>query len=271
MKIKNHLLLLLLMLTNLIACKKDQVVSEFTDTPIIESYLEPNNALNVKISRQVPFSSDVKYSADDINNLTVTIAYNSTSHLLYPIGNGQYADSTIALTAGMHYDLHFTFNNKAVGAYTYVPSKPQNFNESINTIYIQRRDSTTSGQPPIPLPDPVELTWDNPDGSYYLVVIENTETTLDPIRNFGTNAPPTNRFRKQPTNLSGSEITAREFQYYGMHRIVLYHVLPDYASLYDSKGTSSQNLSNPSTSISNGYGIFTGLNADTLFLDVKEP
>jgi hypothetical protein len=61
-----------------------------------------------------------------------------------------------------------------------------------------------------------------------------------------------------------------DFQYYGTHRIILYHVLPDYATLYDSNSTSSQNLSNPSTSILNGYGIFTGLNSDTLFVEVTE-
>jgi hypothetical protein len=47
-------------------------------------------------------------------------------------------------------------------------------------------------------------------------------------------------------------------------------VLPDYASLYSENSTSSQNLTNPSTSIVNGYGIFTGLNADTLYLNVLE-
>ena len=37
------------------------------------------------------------------------------------------------------------------------------------------------------MPDPISLTWDNNDGSYYIVVIENMETTLIPIRDFGDN------------------------------------------------------------------------------------
>lgn len=52
--------------------------------------------------------------------------------------------------------------------------------------------------------------------------------------------------------------------------IILYHVLPDYASLYEENTTSSKNLTNPSTSITNGYGIFTGLNSDTLYIDAEE-
>jgi len=65
-------------------------------------------------------------------------------------------------------------------------------------------------------------------------------------------------------------INAMEFEYFGTHRIIIYHVLPDYADLYEQNSTSSQNLENPSTSISNGYGIFTGLNSDTLYLEVTE-
>ena len=120
------------------------------------------------------------------------------------------------------------------------------------------------------MPDPVELTWDNPDHDYYLAIVENVEATLDPIRDFGDNDPPSNIFRKSPTTAAATEIRSQEFQYFGTHRIILYHVLPDYAALYNESTTSSQNLTNPSTSITNGYGIFTGLNADTLFIEVRE-
>jgi hypothetical protein len=118
--------------------------------------------------------------------------------------------------------------------------------------------------------EPVTLEWDNDDASYYIVIIENMEATLDPIRDFGDNAPPGNRFKKAPTTSAGLQLRPQEFQYFGKHRIILYHVLPDYASLYTANSMNSQNLTNPSTSISNGYGIFTGLNSDTLYLTVYE-
>jgi hypothetical protein len=120
------------------------------------------------------------------------------------------------------------------------------------------------------MPDPISLTWYNPDASNYIVVIENMESTLTAIRDFGDNVRPGNIFRKAPTTSSGIEIQSMEFQYYGKHRLILYHVLPDYASLYSDKQFSSQNLTNPSTSILNGYGIFTALNSDTLYLTVKK-
>lgn len=269
MKIKNLTLAFLIFLTVIISCTKKEV-SEFTDSPIIESYLNPGDYFIVKISRQLPFSSNVTYSPDDINNLTVQITINSNTHTLQPLGNGSYIDSSLTVSENDDYYLSFRFNSKNVTAYTYVPSKPASVTQSASEIYVQKMD-TTGGPPSFGnQSDPVEITWSNPDNSYYLLVVENIEINPDPIRDFGDDAPPSNFFRKQPTMSSSEEIRSTEFQYFGTHRIIIYHVLPDYASLYDQNSASSQNLTNPSTSITNGYGIFTGLNSDTLWLEVKE-
>lgn len=267
MQTKISTIIFLMALALITSCKKEEV-SEFTDSPIIESYLKPGDYLNVKISRQIPFSSGVAYSSDDIDNLNIQVEYNNVMHTLAPLGGGKYIDSSIVITQGDNYNLSFQFNSKNVTAYTYVPLKPENDTQSVTEIYIERMDSA-SGPPSGTMPDPVKITWSNSDNSYYLILVENIETTLDPIRDFGDNAPPSNIFRKSPTNASSEEIRPMEFQYYGTHRIVIYHVLPDYAALYDQNSTSSQNLTNPSTSIANGYGIFTGLNSDTLWLEVK--
>lgn len=258
-----------LVLLSQVACEKSEI-SEFTDTPIIEAYLEPGDYLTVKISRQIPFSTDVQYSADDIDNLTLAVTYSGGTHLLTPLGNGLYIDSTIIVTEGENYDISFQFNSKFVTAYTHITSKPLNVTQSALQIAIEKMDSTAGPMTQISMPDPIEISWTNTDGSYYLILIENIESTLDPIRDFGDNDPPGNMFRKSPTALGIEEITAMEFQYYGTHRIILYHVLPDYANLYEENSTSSQNLSNPSTSIVNGYGIFTGLNSDTLYVEVTQ-
>jgi hypothetical protein len=102
------------------------------------------------------------------------------------------------------------------------------------------------------------------------MVVENIEETPDPISDFGDEEPPGNRFRKSPTNSNSEMLRTFDFQYFGKHRIILYHVLPDYATLYEQNSSSSLNLTNPSSSITNGYGIFTGLNSDTLYILVKE-
>lgn len=252
-----------------LSCEQEEQ-SEFTDSPILEAYLHPGKYFTIDIARQTPFSADVTYSEDDLDHLSLQVERNGEFHTLVALGDGKYIDSTSVVSEGESYSLSFQFNAKTVTGYTYIPTKPTHAEQSAAEIYVDRIDSGSFGPPPSSMADPIEITWDNPDHSYYLILVENVESALDPIRDFGDDGPPSNIFRKQPTSLGSEEIGAREFQYFGTHRVVIYHVLPDYAALYDDNSSSSQNLSNPSTSIVNGYGIFTGMNSDTLWIEVKE-
>jgi hypothetical protein len=268
---KKIIIVSFLMISALHACiKRDN--SEFTDTPILESYLRPGDYFNLKVSRQIPFSSDVQYSRDNIDSLIINVSNDEGNYILTPAGEGKYIYTSLIVKEGETYNLSFSFNSRQVTAYTHIPVKPANFDQSDLSMYLNRMN-ITSGPPqggPGEMPEPVTLTWTNDDKSYYIVVIENMESTFDPIRDFGDTTAPRNVFRKAPTTSSGIELRPQEFQYFGKHRLILYHVLPDYASLYSENSTSSLNLTNPSTSIINGYGIFTGLNSDTLYFTVRE-
>ena len=271
---KNIFVLTIISLLLLVAsCKKDGD-NNYIDSPIIKAYLETGNAFEINISRQITYDENSVYSDDDVNDLDIFLNYNGQSVILNPLGYGDYGDSTIIVSDGDEYTIEFGFNNKEVSAYTYVPSKPDSFTQSATSISIEKVDISTGphagGGGGITMPDPIELSWNNLDDSYYLVLAENMETVLDPIRDFGDADPPGNRFKKPPTNFSSQLLRANDFQYYGTHRIILYHVLPDYATLYDDNSTSSQNITNPSTCITNGFGIFTGFNSDTLYVNVLE-
>lgn len=263
------ILSLIVSFCTLVSCNKETGM-EYTDSPIIEAYLLPGDYLNVTIRRQTPFSTNVVYSSDDIDHLEVWVTYNGSDYLMTPMGDGVYQTEAITVQEGDVYTVSFEFDSKNVSAYTYVPSKPANMTQSDTEMEIERVDSTTMPSMNA-MPDPINIYWDNPENLYYLMIVENTESVLDPIRDFGDDGPPDNVFRKQPTQGSSEELRPMEFQYYGLHRVILYHVLPDYAALYDENSTSSQNITNPSTSIVNGYGIFTGLNSDTLYINIKEP
>jgi hypothetical protein len=251
------------------ACVKEQTA--FTDTPVIAAYMTPGDSLKIKITRQIPFATDVSYSSDDINNLSIELSCNDEMFAMEALGNGIYRASQKLVPASGNLNLSFNFNQKLVKAYSSLPSAPSNFSASVSEISITKLD-TTSGPPIGGLESIATLTlsWINSDNSNYLVLVENMETSPEAIRDFGSKAPPAFRFKKQPTTSNTEAVRGQEFQYFGKHRIVLYHVLPDYATLYDQTSTSSQNLTNPSTSISNGYGIFTGLNTDTLYITVKK-
>ena len=243
-------------------CKKESTAPAFVDTPIVQAYLSPGNPVSVTISRQTPFSSNAQYSSDSINTLKVFITTNNKTYTLTPIGNGQYVDSSLIVSDTSHYSLSFVFNGKTVTASTPIPSKPLNFGESESSITVTSTFSFGS------IPEPVRLGWSNPDGSYYIVVVKNIET--NPVLIDTSSTAPSFSFVQPPTTSDSERINALQFKYYGKTLLILYHVNPDYAELYDNSTTSSQNLTAPSSDITNGYGIFTGLNADTLTINVEE-
>lgn len=250
------------------ACQKNEQYA-FTDFPIIEAYVEPGNEILVSVTRQIPFLDGIIYSSDDIDNLDITLKHNNSYYKLVASDSGRYLLSDVNISAGDTLSMSFTFDGRIVNTYTYIPTKPEELTQSATKIYVPRRD-TTMGPPSGTMSDPMQITWKNSDESFYMVVVENMETTLDPVTDFGDDAPPTNRFRKSPTKSSSEIIRPFDFEYFGLHRIIVYHVLPDYATLYDESSNSSLNLTNPSSDIINAYGIFTGLNADTLFVNVVE-
>jgi hypothetical protein len=266
MFIKSKLITVLIIASKVFgACSPEDSNPEFVDQPVVEAYLKNGDTINVKISRELPFASNYDTSNDDINALDIVVSHNDKIYKLTPIGTGKYTNASLTVKEGEYYYLKFVFNGKIVTATTTIPSKPVNFQQSKTSIVVEQ---PSAGHPPSSMPDPVTLTWNNPDGSYYLVVAENVEANPTSIREFDTGSPPPNIFRNQPIQDNKYDVQSRDFSYYGTYRLVLFHLNPDYAALYDAKGTSSQNLTNPSTGITNGIGIFTGINSDTLWLEV---
>jgi len=249
----------------------DDESGAYTDFPVIEAYLYPGNEVSVKVSRQTPFLSDVEYSGDDINNLSLVLIHNDSAYTMFAADSGWYTCNPENVQAGDVFRLSFIFDAREITAYTFIPEKPLNLTQSATRIYTPRMDGSSGiGGSPGVMSDPVQISWDNNDGSYYLMVVENMEASPDPIRDFDDEDRPTGRFRKSPTQSGSEMLRPFDFEYFGLHRIVVYHVLPDYATLYEQNSSSSLNLTNPSTSIGNGYGIFTGLNSDTLYISVIE-
>jgi len=44
----------------------------------------------------------------------------------------------------------------------------------------------------------------------------------------------------------------------------------DFADLYSQTAVNSNNITNPVTTIKNGFGVFTGMASDTVYLEVNE-
>jgi hypothetical protein len=253
------------------ACKQQNLTPSYSDQPVIEGYLRANNVATVKIARQIAASTNVVYANNNIDSLALIIIAPDTIYNLVPVGNGTYSAPNLIIREGIQYTLQFMYNNKLVSAVTTVPYIPQNYTQSVSEISVQKIDSNTTFTPgSFQINDPIELKWSNTDNAYFMVVVENMETNPTLIRDTTNARFRTRSFRNEPAIVSAYTMRDQQFQYFGRHRLILYRLNPDYAALYNDNSNSSQNLTNPTTNITNGLGIFTGISSDTLYLQVNK-
>ena len=252
------------------ACSKQSSSPEYSTEPVITAYLESGNAFALQLSHQQSANAGT-YSAPPLDSLQITISTEDSTYMLSPMGNGAYSCAALRLIAEKQYDISFVYNGKVVTASTIIPYKPTGVSLSASEVSIAKvTSSSTPGFPGGPQ-DPITLTWDNNDGGYYVVVIQNMEVKPERIIDTSvTNIDTSRTFRNKPVIDDTYDLNTNAFKYFGLHRIILYHILPNYALLYDNGTSGSRNLFTPSTGITNGVGIFTGLNADTLYFQVNK-
>lgn len=249
------------------ACNKG-AAPEYNDRPVVEAYLANGYAPVVKISRQGSVSSSVAYGTDSISLLQVFLEEGGNNRQL-AFRDSIFTDSTLVIESGKTYKLRFIYNGKETSAATTVPSVPQGFGQSVTSIGLTKIDSNTVFTPGgFSMPDPVKLGWLNPDNSYYMVVATNLESSPELVRDTSNIKVFARSFRNTPVISDSTMLASMQFEYFGQYRLVLYHLNEEYAMLYATSGNSSTDLTSPSTNISNGFGIFTGMSTDTLFLQV---
>lgn len=262
-----------LLLCTLMSCDTSPSLEDLEPRAVVEAYLLAGDSIRVRLTEEIPFGSQTDTLADPINGLVLVLESGNKTISLINGEDGIYS-SPETIAEGKQYTLRFNYQGKTVSASTTIPAKPKNFSISVAELTIAPF-SFGGGFPGTrpSFPDPVRLTWNNEDQSFYLSAFKNTEATPESIFDGqlvfgGRNRPP---LFNRPTQLGGAEIETPRLQYYGTHDIILMHVQPEYAALYETNGTSSLNLTAPATNIENGLGIFTGFAADTLKLLVKKP
>lgn len=70
--------------------------------------------------------------------------------------------------------------------------------------------------------------------------------------------------RYTPTQSNTVNIVRQNFEYYGKYKLILFKVNGEYIDLFNNRGQSSLNLTNPPTNVTNGFGVFIAMNVDTL-------
>jgi hypothetical protein len=237
-----------------------------TNVPVVESYLAANGGMQVQVFKQLVFTEE-DTNVHYLNALEILLHDGNQWKTLEFQDSGKYTNNDVVLHEGNTYKLKFEYNDKLVEAETIIPSKPDSFAISSSSIEAFSFGAHKPGEG-FERPDPVELTWNNPNNEYHMIVVENIEDDPELISS-DDNHPP-RAFRNAPVQGDNAQLEPMVFTYYGTHRVILYKLNSEYAALYEQLGNSSLDIVAPPTNIENGLGIFTGINSDTLLIEVVE-
>jgi hypothetical protein len=276
---KNIHLFLLLLIIALSSCADfENGIVDNNPKPVVEAYLSPRTTVQIRVYKEIPYADVTNASANKevpIENLKISLkGPESTVQLTY-IGEGLYkAPASFLVGVGKEYSMKFDYNGMAVSASSIIPSKPLNYTADKDLITRQAIDLSLGGGGLGGRPggsfneqSTLNLNWTNPNSDYFISVIENMESNPVEIVKFPvdpTRVRPDIRFRNEPIQGNTVAIRPQNFQYFGYHRVILFKLNPDYVALYKRNGNTTQNISTPPTTITNGLGIFTGVNSDTL-------
>ena len=251
----------------------DYQPAQEADVAVVEAYLEPGHEINVYLSKMVPYITESADSVQKpIESVDVYIKHNDMDFLLEPAEEdpGRYVclDSGLVLVPGDEYELSFDYHDNTVSAMTTIPVKPAGTGLYPDVLQINPNDMR-----PGMMQNKVTVYWDNPDNGYFLIVTEYLDSAYTPINPY-FDPEIFDDYRKVSTkpvaDYSYDLDTRRQLLFFGRYRVIVYKVNEEYVNLYENISQSSLNLTEPLTNVENGLGIFTGVNSDTLLLEVQK-
>lgn len=245
--------------------------------PVVEAFIyEGESVDDIYLKKTVPFNTESKSSSEIISDAIITISGNGQDFILTPVtdqpGRYIYDGNDLSVNIGDNYQLTFEYEDIIISSTTTIPSEPEGVDISPQSIFITEinslidlRNFRESFQKTI------NVTWNNADGSYYYLVIENIENnprSIDPtdvLGGLGINF----EFTTTPTQENVLSLRPLvHFTQYGTHRVTIYHVNEEYALLYETSTQDSRDLNEPYTNINNGLGIFSGFASQEVYFEV---
>jgi len=258
------------------ACFNSELEFENQYEPVVEAYLYVGKEVDkVYLSSMISFGAD-SLGGEMINDAQIVLESESDSWILIhndSVPGQYYLDDSPAFIPGDIFRLELEIDNENLSATTVIPDDPPSVTMSSSSVYVPKVDNMMDFKN-MEMPDPVELTWDNPEAKYFFLDIQNIESY--PISIMPD--PPVDRPSRpggfafqmitEPTNNNYHFIDLRQLEYFGTHRIVFTSVNEEYVYLYNSLNQDTRELNEPFSNVENGLGIFTAFNSDTLYLEV---
>jgi len=255
------------------SCKNDIIIHESAEDLIVaEAYLYAGEPVD-----DIYLTSLLTYGGEDsvyqtVSDADVAIIHADVRFELTPsdsAGYYHYEGNGLQINVGETYSIEINYYDKTAYGTTIVPEPPTGITISDTAIYID--ESEFQSNPPEYMQEigEIEITWDEGDGDYFYVLVENIEE--DP-ENIDDNMPDDFnpfRFVSRPVQFNSYILMPMmTIQQYGKHRVRVFRVNREYADLYESMQQDSRNLNEPLTNIENGLGVFTAFSCDSIFFNV---
>lgn len=272
---KLHLIFVVL-IAFLLSCVKESQAYLDSTSAVVSGYLYAGHRIDsILISESNSYSGDGVFRT--IDDLEVLINDGGQDYRLDFIGNGYYQSKQIEVISDKEYSISFRWNGADIKASTHIPLA--NHAQISDSIIYREQITGNGGFGPgsFERPDPIEVSWDNTDGDYYFVLVENMEDSAEYIFTFLEELIEQGDSIRRPSFRSRPEIvdfygidSFNDIQQFGRYRVVVYRLNSEYAALYEQLGSSSISISSPPTNVDNGLGIFTGISTDTVYFEVKK-
>ena len=268
------LFLFLLGLFGLTACEQTNTL-ETIDELTVEAFLHAGQSLDtVKFAKVIPLDSlEAEAPPDDL--LPVVTPEGDKTYPLYYLGQeGYYGNANLMIEVDKVYVLEVSYQGKTITAETYIPAPPENLWLSDTLIEKEKirefQDLINQTRN-----DPIELEWEGEEGAYYFVNVKNIEEDPEVINELFSEEE--GGFRRpdlltEPSTNHFYTIDAfRDLTHYGIYRVTVFRVNPEYLALYEDNTGGSGSLNEIRTNVQNGFGIFTGVNSKELYFEVVKP
>ncbi|MFZ5941526.1 MAG: DUF4249 family protein [Bacteroidota bacterium] len=254
-------------------CYDTDLVFEDQFVPVIQGYLYINKPVeDIRITKMISFGDDTT-GATGISNAIVTLQRGSETWTL--VNNTAdtsyyYSEDEIGIQPGDTFYLQAVIDDMILTSTTIVPPLPPAMTLSSTRLEIPQAEDMTEFRD-LEMPDPIEITWEDPDSGYYFFRIDNVEGNPSAIRPDMADRP----FRPEqdmiitePVTDGYYQISPMQVEYYGTHRVIVYSVNDEYVALYSTQSQDSRELNEPFTNIGNGLGLFTAFSSDTFYIEV---
>jgi hypothetical protein len=237
---------------------------------VVESLIFPDSLPMVIVEELISYQSDDTI-VNPVDGLEIFLSSSNDTVILKDYDSAGYYtcyNQEISLCPDSLYDIWFEYKDHTISSSTYIPHKPQNVEMTESEISLER---ILEGEWGMPNMEEIEINWDNDDNEYYFLFFEYLEDEPDIVNeNIGDIDDLPTQITTQILTSNTFEVRSMMFAFFGTYRIVLFHVTNDYAEMFEQISQTSADLTNPLTNINNAWGIFAGLNSDTLFFEVKE-